>query len=283
MLRILIADGNERSSREPRLAEQGKTSAESYADVVRALVPEAACTVVYPADGDGEMPRGTSLDGFDGLVFTGSSLKVTQDVPAVTRQLDLMRAAYAAGLPTFGSCWGLHVAAAAAGGTVGSNPRGPEYGFARRIVPTGAGERHGLLAGRGSAWDAPAIHSDVVLAPPDGATVLAQNGVADVQAIEIRRGDGWFWGVQYHPELDPDELASMLRLSADGIVEAGLAADAEAVTAYADEIRSLSHGDGARARQLAWRHGLGPEILDEAARRREIGNFLGRLREIAAA
>lgn len=280
-LRILIADGNERAARARHVAATGRTSAQSYAAVVRALAPAASCSLFAPADADGGLPNGADLSDFDGLIFTGSTLKVAAGTPEVTRQLDLMRAAFAAGVPVFGSCWGVQVAAVVAGGEAGPNPRGPEYGFARRIVPTREGERHGqehgLLAQRGRAWDAPAIHSDAVVTPPPGAAVLAANGLLDVQAIEIRHGAGWFWGTQYHPELDLDELAAMLRLCAGEITEAGFAADPAAVAGYADEIAALSQADADGRRRLAWRHGLGPEVLEAEARRREIGNFLARL------
>ena len=276
MLRLLIADGNTRDDRVRHVAATGRTSAESYADVVHAHRPEAHCRPVSPADPDAALPDGAGLADYDGVIFTGSTLKVAERSPAVTRQADLMRAALEAGLPVFGSCWGTQLAAVVAGGDVGPNPRGPEYGFARRIAATAEGRGHPLLAGRGAAWDAPAIHSDAVILPPPGARVLAANALLDVQAIEIPHGDGLFWGTQYHPELDLDELAAMLRVCADDVVEAGLAADARAVSAYAAEIEALHAGDDA-ARPLAWRHGLGADVLEPRQRRREIGNFLDRL------
>lgn len=277
MLRVLIADGNDRSGRERHVAATGRTSAESYAAVVRALAPGTACRLVHPADADGPLPDGTGLSDFDGMIVTGSSLRIGERAPRVSRQLDLMRAAFACGLPAFGSCWGAQIAAVVAGGDVMANPLGPEYGFARRIVPTRDGRDHPLLAGRAAAWDAPAIHLDAVVRPPPGARVLAENGLLPVQAIEIRHEAGLFWGTQYHPELDLDELAAMLRLSGDAIVEAGLAADTHDLGAYASEVAAL-HGDaGDEARRLAWRHGIGPEVLDAGHRRREIGNFLSQL------
>ncbi|MCJ2085921.1 type 1 glutamine amidotransferase [Methylobacterium sp. E-005] len=275
MLRLLIADGNDRAARDRHVAATGQTSAESYASVVRDLAPGTACRLVSPADADAALPAG--LDDFDGLIFTGSTLKVSEGTPEVTRQLDLMRAALAAGRPVFGSCWGVQVAATVAGGKAGENPRGPEYGFARAITPTEEGRTHPLLAGRPASWDAPAIHSDAVLEPPPGARVLAGNRLLGIQAIEIRHGAGWFWGTQYHPELDLDELAAMLRLCDSAVVEAGLAEDPHEVGAYADEIAGLQGPDPEAARRLAWRHGIGPEILDATLRRREIGNFLAQL------
>jgi GMP synthase (glutamine-hydrolysing) len=275
MLRLLIADGNDRAARERHVAATGRTSAESYAAVVRDLAPDAACRHINPADAGTTLPQG--LSDFDGLIFTGSTLKVSEGTPEETRQLDLMRAALEAGLPVFGSCWGVQVAATVAGGKAAENPRGPEYGFARAITPTEEGRTHPLLAGRPAAWDAPAIHADAVLVPPPGACVLAGNRMLGIQAIEIRHGAGWFWGTQYHPELDLDELAAMLRLCESAIVEAGLAEDPRAVAGYADEIASLQGGDPEAARCLAWRHGIGPEVLEADLRRREIGNFLARL------
>ncbi len=277
MPRLLIADGNDRDGRATRRDVLGRTTAESFADVVTDLAQGAECVLIAPADADAALPAGLGLSEADGLIVTGSTLRLTEGGPAVERQLALMRAAFAAGLPIFGSCWGIQVAAAVAGGTVGPNPCGPEYGFARRLAPTPEGADHPLLAGRGPAWDAPAIHSDSVLAPPPGARVLAANAVLDVQAIEIRYGSGLFWGTQYHPEVDPDELAAMLRLSAESVVEAGLAADAAAVEAYADEVRALAGAEAQARRCLAWRHGLGDDLLDASRRRREIGNFLAQL------
>jgi GMP synthase (glutamine-hydrolysing) len=275
MFRLLIADGNDRAARDRHVAATGQTSAESYAAVVQDLAPESACRHINPADADATVPAG--LSDFDGLIFTGSTLKVSEGTPAVTRQLALMRAAFEAGLAVFGSCWGVQVAATVAGGHAAANPRGPEYGFARAITPTEEGRTHPLLAGRPATWDAPAIHSDAVLEPPPGARVLAGNRMLGIQAVEIRQGSGWFWGTQYHPELDLDELAAMLRLCDTGIVEVGLAESPQAVAAYADEIAALQGSDHEAARRLAWRHGIGPEVLEADLRRREIGNFLAHL------
>lgn len=274
MIQILVADGNVAEARREHVGATGGTSAEAYATLLTDLDPEVACTILEPADAGAALPAGADLAGFDGVVFTGSQLHVTEDSEPVRRQRALMRSALEAGLPVFGSCWGVQLAAAVAGGITGPNPRGPEYGFARRLVPTGPGRDHPLLAGRPAAWDAPALHLDAVLEPPPGAEVLAGNGLLDVQALALRLGPGTFWGTQYHPELDLDEIAAMLRLSESEILEAGLCRDGAALAAYADEVAALGAGDRP---DLAWRHGLGPEVLEAPRRRREIGNFLAHL------
>ena len=122
-----------------------------------------------------------------------------------------------------------------------------------------------------------------MLEPPPGARVLAGNRILGIQVLEIRHGAGWFWGTQYHPELDLDELAAMLRLCDTAIVEAGLAEDRAAVAAYADEVAALELRADAAAARLAWRHGTRPGGAGgRTLRRREIGNFLARLSTGAA-
>lgn len=129
-----------------------------------------------------------------------------------------------------------------------------------------------MLAKRPSAYDAPAIHLDAVVAPPPDCDVLASNGVLPLQAVEIRHDGGVFWGVQYHPELDLDEIGLMLRTMMADLVEEGVCRSEADVNAYADDLRTLhAHPDRA---DLAWRHGLDAEVLDPVRRTREIGNFI---------
>lgn len=276
MLHLLVADGNDREGRARHIEATGRTSAEAYASILGQIAPDARCTLLNPADGEATLPLGADLKGFDGVVVTGSTLHVTDDTIAVTRQIDLLRACLSAGLPVFGSCWGVQLAAVLAGGKAGRNPRGPEYGFSRDLAPTQAGRGHPLLAGRPGRFDAPAMHLDAVIEPPAGAQVLAGNSLLDVQAIEIGYGAGLFWGTQYHPELNLDDLAAMLRLSTDEVIEAGICADAEAVENYADDLSALSRGP-AEHPDLIERHRLGPEVIEDDRRRREIANFLDRL------
>jgi len=60
----------------------------------------------------------------------------------VRGQLDLARAAFAARVPSFGSCWAAQIAVVAAGGIVRANPRGREMGIARKIALTPEGRGH---------------------------------------------------------------------------------------------------------------------------------------------
>ena len=273
-IRFLIAESETPDARERRRASVGRSSGESYVATLRAIVPDAVCDLVRPEDGGGAPDR-DGLEGYDAVFLTGSPLHVYMDTPEVRRQLDFMRAVFASNTPSFGSCAGLQVATAAAGGAVRENRRGHEAMFARRITPTDAGLGHKLLAGRPAAYDAPAIHSDEVERLPDDATLLASNGVTKVQAAEIRHAGGVFWGVQYHPELPLDEIAGAARRQSDDLVEQGLARDKAAVDAYAGLVEALHREPGRR--DLAWQLGLDRQVTDPALRQAELRNFIEHL------
>ena len=107
--------------------------------------------------------------------MTGSALNIYNGGAPVTRQIELVKAVFAAGVPFFGSCWGLQVAVTAAGGEVRANPRGREFGFGRRILLSDAGREHPLFAGKPAVFEAPTVHRDEIASLPAGAATLAVN------------------------------------------------------------------------------------------------------------
>jgi len=275
MLHFLIAESETADERAARRDHAGNSSGETYIETLHALFPAARCDRIMPADPDGDMPDIETLADYDAIFLTGAPLHVYDDSPEVRRQLDFMRRVFSSGTPSFGSCAGLQVAVAAAGGTVRAMERRQEAGFARRIAPTPAGRDHKLLAGRPLAYDAPAIHGDEVATLPADATLLASNHATRVQAAEIRHDGGIFWGVQYHPELSLGEIAVALRRQADDLVEQGLVSDEATLGEQAALIETL--GDDPARHDLAWRLGLDDQVTDTDLRRTELRNFVDHL------
>ncbi|WP_036266585.1 type 1 glutamine amidotransferase [Methylobacterium sp. 10] len=271
-LRFLVAESEPPDAREKRRDSVGRSSGETYLEILGRLAPGAVCHRIMPADADCALPHGETLGGYDAVFLSGSPLSLYEETPEVRRSLVFMGALFGSGTPSFGSCAGLQVATVAAGGTVRQNRNGPEAGFARRIVPTEAGRSHPLLKGRPTAYDAPSIHTDEVETLPDGATLLALNRSTIVQAAEIRHDGGTFWGVQYHPEIGLDEVTGALRRQAEDLVESGLARTRREVEDQADLVEAL-HREPTR-RDLAWRLGLDDQVTDESNRQVEIANFI---------
>ena len=274
MLRFLVVEGNMRAAREGFREAYGLTPSEAYADVLQHLAPDTLCDIAFPADAGANLPDGDGLEGYDGVVLTGSGLNVYDGGPAIERQIELMRAVYKSKTPAFGSCWGIQIGAVAAGGAVTKNERGREINIARNIAPTEAGLSHPLLQGRARAYDAPCSHLDHVTGLPGEITLLASNAMSEVQAAEIRHEGGVFWGVQYHPEFDLRIMAVILERYGDGLILEGFFKDRADCDRFATDMRTL-HDEPGRM-DVAFRLGIGADILDPAIRRTELTNFIAR-------
>jgi GMP synthase (glutamine-hydrolysing) len=272
MLRFLVVEGNMRAAREGFREAYGLTPSEAYADVLQHLAPDTLCDIAFPADAGANLPDGDGLEGYDGVVLTGSGLNVYDGGPAIERQIELMRAVYKSKTPAFGSCWGIQIGAVAAGGAVTKNERGREINIARNIAPTEAGLSHPLLQGRARAYDAPCSHLDHVTGLPGEITLLASNAMSEVQAAEIRHEGGVFWGVQYHPEFDLRIMAVILERYGDGLILEGFFKDRADCDRFATDMRTL-HDEPGRM-DVAFRLGIGADILDPAIRRTELTNFI---------
>ena len=270
--RLLVIEGNTAASRADQIVAGGIAAGEGYADLLRELLPDAAVDICYPADGPVALPPGVTLDAYDGTAITGSALHVYNGGPAVQRQIDLARAAFATGMPLFGSCWGLQVLTAAAGGSVRPNPKGREIVYGRDIRLSSEGRAHPMYTGKAGVFDAMTFHLDEVEMVAPGTTVLAANAVSAVQALEIRSGKTVAWAVQYHPEYPLREVAAIVRRTHIELVKECLFANAGAVTGYADELDALDRNPGDKT--LAARHAIDGAVLDRPMRVREIANWI---------
>jgi len=269
--RILVIDGNRAATRAKQVAAGGRPSGEGYVDVLLTLQPDLHCDIVRPADAPVEFPSGVGLASYQGVAITGSALNIYEGGEHVERQIELMRAVFDAGLPCFGSCWGLQLAVTAAGGMVHANPLGREFGFGRRIALTAAGRTHPMFVGKPDVFEAVTVHKDVIATLPANAVELARNDMG-LQAAEIRRGRSVFWGVQYHPEYSYADIAATAKRYAPVLLGEGLFADRADLDAWVSDALALEGNP--RDARLCWRHGLGAAMQDSAIKMAELRNWL---------
>ncbi len=243
-----------------------------YMRFLRSYVPDAHVDVVFAADLDQELPAGAALTSYDAFIWTGSDLTIYEDDPRVRRQIELARAIYKAGVPAYGSCWGIQMAAVAAGGEVQHNPNGREWGIARAIQRTEDGRRSLLLKGKPDVYDGFIMHLDEVTRIPSGGKWLATNEHTRVQALEVHYLNGTFWATQYHPEYDLYEMGRLIAARATPLVREGIFPDKEAVRTYAEKMKQLYQhpDDQALRRELD----VGEDILDPAIRQQELRNWM---------
>jgi GMP synthase (glutamine-hydrolysing) len=219
--------------------------------------------------GTGQPP---SLADFHGIVWTGSNMTIHKPDDLVRGQIDLSRAAFSQGVPQFGSCWAAQLAAVAAGGACGPNPKGREFGVARDITLTAAGRAHPMMAGRPAIFDGFTSHADIVTSLPEGAVLLAGNDFATVQALAVERENGTFWAIQYHPEYDTHEVARLADLRREPLIAQGTFTDHDDADAFIGIMEAVNRSPG-RA-DLAEELGLAPALLSRDNRLMALRNWL---------
>ena len=272
MARVLVIDGNQAEVRAKHKSVGGTDSGDGYAATLKRLQPDLEVDIVRPADEEPKLPNGVALADYDGVAISGSALNIYSREIAVERQIDLAKAVFAAGVPCFGSCWGLQLGVTAAGGSVIRNPRGREFGFGRRIMLNAQGRNHAMFQGKPEVFEAVTVHVDTVDSLPPGGVPLAHNDMG-LQAAEIRfTNGGSFWGVQYHPEYSCAEAAAMARRYADVLIRDGLARDRADLDALAADLSALDANPGDA--RLAWRFGVGESITNRDVKLAELRNWL---------
>ena len=141
---------------------------------------------------DMDFPEGP--EAADGWLITGSKHGAYEDHPWIPPLEELIRRAYAAGVPIVGVCFGHQIVAQALGGRVEKFDGG--WAVGRRTYDWN-GEELAL-----NAW-----HQDQVTQAPEGAETVARNAHCAHAALVY--GDRAFT-VQPHPEFDADVVAHLI-------------------------------------------------------------------------
>lgn len=271
-LAICVINGYPKPNRDV-LAEAGmKQAHELYVDFLKEYTPNAKIDTLYIADLDTALPSGTHINSYAAYIWTGSNLTIYHDEPRVTRQIEFCRAVYGVGRPQYGSCWGVQMAALAAGGMVEKNPKGREWAFARNIELTDAGKAHPLYKGKPSKFDGFIMHLDIVTKIPAGGTLLASNAHSHVQALAVQHDQGTFWATQYHPEYNLYEMARLLIARKEPLTQEGFFAAETEVEVMAHKLMDLYQQPDDQALRAEMK--IGDDILGKPIRQQELRNWI---------
>lgn len=272
-LRICIVNGYPQRSRDNFDVSNVGHPHDLFRDFLAREAPNATSEIVYVADPDFSLPEGSSIEDFDGFIWTGSDLTVyhTQD-PRVAGQLAFAAELMDAGAASWGSCWGIQMAAQVEGGMVEVNPKGREWGIARTIVLNDAGKESPMLAGKPDVFDGFIMHLDEVVALPSGTVSFGGNVHTPIQAAIFNRGDASYWATQYHPEYNLHEMGRLIAARAEALVREGHFPDEGSVAAYATDMMALDADP--TNEQLRSRLEVGDDIIDPEIREIELRNWL---------
>lgn len=272
-LTIAILNGYPKKSRENFDRTGVGHPHDFFRDFLSRHLPSATVETWFVADPEQALPAGAGVANYAGFIWTGSDLTIYHDDdPRVTRQIALARQIFDAGIPSCGSCWGIQMAAVAAGGSVAKHPAGREWCIARDIELTDAGRRSPFMTGKPERYDGFIMHLDEVTQLPPGATLLATGDHTRVQALEVKHGKGTFWATQYHPEFNLREMARLIAARAQPLTKEGFFAREEDVPIFTDKLEAL-HGEPHSA-SLRQELSIGDDILDPVIREQELRNWI---------
>ncbi len=272
-LRFIIPDCYTRESRDIFDRFGVVYAGELYARLLKKHLPEAEYELFYTSDPGVKLPKGKEIPKFSGILWPGCNLTVYHDHDTrVQKLVQLTKDAYEYGVPQFGSCWAAQIAVYAAGGTVQANPKGREMGLARKIVLSEEGKKHPMMKGKPPVYDGFVSHDDIITTLPEGATILAGNDFAPVQAVEVKHKKGVFWATQYHPEYNLELMANLIPAREGVLIKQGFFNNHEDMVTYTKDLKAV-HNNPSR-KDLRWKYDIDNSILSDEIREAEFVNWL---------
>jgi GMP synthase-like glutamine amidotransferase len=169
--------------------------------IAGAISDTGADLTVLRMDRDEALPPAAAMADVAGLVVMGGPMSVHDDLPWLTEERTLLRAAVEVGRPVLGVCLGAQQLAAALGAPVMEGPA-PEWGVGE-VHLTAEADRDPVFGP--APTPLPCVHwHGETFALPDGAVRLAGNVAYENQAF--RFGDRAY-GLQFHVEVTASLVA----------------------------------------------------------------------------
>ncbi len=153
----------------------------------------------------------TCINAFDALFVGGSSdASVLQPTryPFVASAKALLAYCVTESIPVFASCFGFQLVVEALGGQVIADPENMEMGvYPMTLLP--AAQTDLLMHDLPNPFLAISGHKERALHLPSQAIALAASDRCPYHALKVKNKP--FYGFQFHPELNPTDLAARIR------------------------------------------------------------------------
>ena len=204
ILKLLIVEGNTKEEN----SNFNKAGCVSQSEMFE---PNCEINIVEPGDDSAISKIIDSLKKYDGIILTGSTLRIDDFSNEVKKHIDFAKTCFKHEKKIFAACWGLQITVNAAGGKCRVAPSGPHVGIAYDIELTNEGKKHKLYSSKPHKFTTPAFNYDEVEIPPNNAVVLASNKINKFEALHFTVGNSEIWGLQYHPEIPYDYMIKLIK------------------------------------------------------------------------
>ena len=211
ILKLLIVEGNTKEENSNFNKAGCVPQSENFKQHVKMLEPNCEIDIVEPGDDSTISKIIDSLKKYDGIILTGSTLRIDDFSNEVKKHIDFAKTCFKHEKKIFAACWGLQITVNAAGGKCRVAPSGPHVGIAYDIELTNEGKKHKLYSSKPHKFTTPAFNYDEVEIPPNNAVVLASNKINKFEALHFTVGNSEIWGLQYHPEIPYDYMIKLIK------------------------------------------------------------------------
>ena len=211
ILKLLIVEGNTKEENSNFNKAGCVPQSENFKQHIKMFEPNCEINIVEPGDDSAISKIIDSLKKYDGIILTGSTLRIDDFSNEVKKHIDFAKTCFKHEKKIFAACWGLQITVNAAGGKCRVAPSGPHVGIAYDIELTNEGKKHKLYSSKPHKFTTPAFNYDEVEIPPNNAVVLASNKINKFEALHFTVGNSEIWGLQYHPEIPYDYIIKLIK------------------------------------------------------------------------
>jgi GMP synthase (glutamine-hydrolysing) len=219
ILKLLIVEGNTNEENINFDAAGCIPQSENFKLHVKNIEPNCDIDIVSPDDEQSISKIVSSLKKYNGVILTGSTLRVNDSSNVVKRHITFAKKCFENEQKIFAACWGLQITVTAAGGKCRVSPNGPHIGIAQDIVLTEEGKKHSLYSSKLHKFSTPAFNHDEVEIPPKNSILLASDKINKFMALQFNVGKSEIWGLQYHPEIPYEYMTKLIKHRSKGLID----------------------------------------------------------------
>ena len=251
-LKLLIVEGNTKEENVNFGNAGCVPQSQNFKKHIQKIEPNSEIDIVEPIDDNSISKIISSLRKYDGVVLTGSTLRLNEDIEEVKKHIEFAKICFKHEKKIFGACWGLQVTVMAAGGKCRVSPKGPHIGIAHDIELNNEGKKHRLFKNKPQKFTTPAFNYDEVEIPPKDSILLASDKINKFQALHFYAGKSEVWGLQYHPEIPYDYMINLIKHRSKGLLENNVFKNQDEINQHINSIEKakLSLSDDIRTTEL---------------------------------
>jgi len=217
-LKLLIVEGNTKEENLNFNNAGCVSQSENFKQHITKLQPNSEVDIVEPGDDKSIIKIVSSLKKYDGVVLTGSTLRIEDNSDEVKKHIEFVKTCFKYEKKFFAACWGLQITVTAAGGKCRIAPKGAHVGIAYDVELTNEGKKHKLFQSKPHKFTTPAFNYDEVEIPPNNAVLLASNKINKFEALHFKVANSEIWGLQYHPEIPYDYMIKLIKHRSKGLI-----------------------------------------------------------------